>query len=146
MVPVRNSVVRLPLLPGALVVATPVAAQPASVAQLPPEIANGQIVDQLQPVLRAVARAFLDLPIGEIQAAVENRPTHPEDRNKRVRDVAGIDEGEVDRGIAEGSETMKAGAQTVARSLPAISRALDQAGAEIARAVGNLPSPAYPRR
>jgi len=136
---------RLPLLVTALAIAAPAAAQPATPA-LPPEIASGQVVDQLQPVLRAVAHAFLDLPVGEIQAAVENRPVRPEDRHTRIRDVAGVDERQLDREIAEGSGTMKAGTQAIARSLPAITRALDQASSEIARTVNNLPSPTYPRR
>jgi hypothetical protein len=100
----------------------------------------------MQPVLRAVAHAFLDLPVGEIQAAVENRPVRPEDRNRRVRDVAGVDERRIDREIAEGSGTLKAGTQAMARTLPVITRALNEASDEIARAVNNLPSPTYPRR
>ncbi len=136
---------RLPLLVIALGLATPAVAQPMP-SQLPPVIASGQVVDQMQPVLRAVAHAFLDLPVGEIQAAVENRPVRPEDRNRRVRDVAGVDERQIDREIAEGSGTLKAGTQAMARSLPVITRALNEASDEIARAVNNLPSPTYPRR
>jgi len=135
---------RLPLLPMILGFAAPAAAQ--DVPQLPPEIASGQVVDQLQPVLRAMAHAFLDLPVGEIQAAVENRPVRAEDRNRRVRDVAGVNERQLDRQIAEGTGTMKAGTQAIARSLPVITRALNQAGDELARTVNNLPSPTYPRR
>ncbi|MCW3796410.1 hypothetical protein OMW55_01110 [Sphingomonas sp. BN140010] len=137
---------RLPLLLIALSAATPAVAQPLPPSQLPPEIASGQVVDQLQPVLRAVAHAFLDLPVGEIQVAVENRAVRPEERNRRVRDLAGVDERQLDREIAEGSDTMKAGTQAIARSLPAISRALNQASDEIARTLNNLPSPTYPRR
>jgi len=136
---------RLPLFLIALGVSAPLAAQPAAPPQ-PPEIASGEIVDQMQPVLRAVARAFLDLPVGELEAAVENRPVRAEDRDRRVRDVAGVDERQLDRQIAEGSGTLKAGTQAIARSLPAITRALEQAGDEIARTVNNLPSPTYPRR
>ena len=136
---------RFPLLVLALGVAAPAAAQPLPQA-LPPEIASGQVVDQLQPVLRAVAHAFLDLPVGEIQAAVENRPVRPEDHNRRVRDVAGIDERQLDREIARGSGSVKAGTQAISRSLPVITRALSEASDEIARTVNNLPSPAYPRR
>ena len=137
---------RLPLFIAALAFAAPAVAQPAPPPQLPPEIASGAFADQLQPVLRAVAHALLDLPVGEIQAAVENRPVMPQDRNRRVRYVAGVDERDLDRQIAQGSGAMKAGAQAIARSLPAITRALNEAGDEIARTVGNLPSPTYPRR
>ena len=135
---------RLPLLIATVGIATPAAAQP--IPSLPPEIAGGQIVDQLQPVVSALSRALLDLPVGELEAAVENRPVRPEDRNKRVRDVAGIDSRELDRELVEGSETLKAGGQAMVRALPAITRALNQAGEELGRVVNNLPSPTYPRR
>ena len=60
---------RLLLLP-ALLIATPALAEPGVPQQLPPEVASGQFVDQLQPVLRAMSKAFLNLPVGEIEAAV----------------------------------------------------------------------------
>ncbi|WP_114228614.1 MULTISPECIES: hypothetical protein [Sphingomonas] len=148
---------RIPLLIAGLVVAAPAMAQPMPYPypdpyagpppsqQLPPEIANGEIVDRAVPVLRALSHAFLDLPVGEVQAAIEDRPVTRADRNRRVRDVAGIDERDVDRGIARNGATLKHGAQSMARALPVIQRALNQAGDDVARALDNLPSPAYPR-
>ena len=136
---------RLPLLIAAIGIATPAAAQPLP-NQLPPEIASGQIIDQLEPVARGLSRALLDLPVGEIEAAVENRPVRPQDRNKRVRDMAGVDQRELDRSIAAGSETLKAGGQALVRALPAITRSLNQVGDELGRVMNNLPSPTYPRR
>jgi hypothetical protein len=84
--------------------------------------------------------------VGEIEAAMENRPVRPHDRSKRVRDVAGIDERALDRELAQGSETLRTGGQAMVRALPAITRALNQVGEELGRVVNNLPSPAYPRR
>jgi len=136
---------RLPLLLAAIGIATPAAAQPLP-NQLPPEIASGQIIDQLEPVARGLSRALLDLPVGEIEAAVENRPLRPQDRNKRVRDMAGVDQRELDRSIAAGSETLKAAGQALVRALPAITRSLNQVGDELGRVMNNLPSPTYPRR
>jgi hypothetical protein len=137
---------RLLLLP-ALLFATPAAAQGASVPQqLPPEVASGQIVDQLQPVLRAMSRAFLNLPVGELEAAVEGRPATPRDRNKTVRDATGMSERELDQGIAASAGTLKAGTQAMARSWPVISQALSKAGEEMEKAIANAPSPVYPKR
>lgn len=143
---------RLPLILAALLAASPAAAQQAPaqalapVPELPPEIASGAIVDQMQPVFRALANAFLNLPIGEIEAAVENRPMRPEDRSRTVGQASGMSQQELDREIATSSGTLKAGGQAMVRALPAITRALNEAGEEIGKAVNNLPSPAYPKR
>ena len=139
---------RVSLLIAGLLLAAPAVAQPAPYPEaplLPPEIANGEFVDRAVPVLQALSRAFLDLPVGEVQAAIENRPATRADRNRRVRDVAGVDERDLDQSIAQNSQVLKNGVQSVVRSLPVIQRALNQAGEEVARAVNNLPSPAYPR-
>ena len=137
---------RLLMLP-LLLLAAPAAAQTAApVPPLPPEVASGQIVDQLQPMLRALSRAFLNLPVGELEAAVENRPVAPGDRNKTVRQATGMNERELDREIAASTGTLKAGTQAMARSWPVISRALSEAGRELEKAIANAPSPAYPKR
>jgi len=143
---------RLPLLIIALGAASPAFAQaypyaapPASASALPPEIASGEIVERAEPMIQALSHALLNLPVGELQAAVEGRPVTPYERNKRLGDVAGVDQRQLDRDIADNGRKVRAGAQSVARSLPAIQRALNDAGAEVARALNNLPSPSYPR-
>lgn len=137
---------RLLLLP-ALLIATPALAQTAApIPPLPPEVASGQIVDQLQPMLRALSRAFLNLPVGELEAAVENRPVTARDRNKTVKDATGMSERELDGEIAASTGTLKAGTQAMARSWPVISRALSEAGREMEKAIANAPSPVYPKR
>ena len=113
---------------------------------LPPEVASGQIVDQLQPMLRALSRAFLNLPVGELEAAVENRPVTARDRKKTVKEATGMNQRELDREIAASTGTMKAGTQALARSWPVISRALSQVGEEMEKAIANAPSPVYPKR
>lgn len=146
---------RISLLIASLLITAPAVAQqapypypyspPPPPSPLPPEVASGEIVDRAVPVLRALSHAFLDLPVGEVQAAIESRPATWADRNRRVRDLAGVDERDVDRGLARNTQTLKHGAQSVARALPVIERALNEAGNDVARAIDNLPSPAYPR-
>ena len=136
---------RVSLLIAGLLLAAPAVAQPVPYPDAPPEIASGEFVDRAVPVLQALSRAFLDLPVGEVQAAIENRPVTRQDRNRRVRDVAGVDERDLDQRIAQNSQVLKSGAQSVVRALPVIQRALNQAGEDVARAVNNLPSPTYPR-
>lgn len=113
---------------------------------LPPELTDGRMFDQLGDVMGVLAKSFLDLPVGEIEAAMENRPVTRADRRKTVGSESGMNERELRRSIDQSKGAMRAGGQALVRSLPAINRALSQAGAEIEKALANLPSPAYPRR
>ncbi|NJC04367.1 hypothetical protein GGQ97_000160 [Sphingomonas kaistensis] len=115
-------------------------------AQLPPEIANGGAVDQIGNMVGAVTRALLDLPVGELEAAVENRPVTRQDRQRTVRSVTGTDERDVTAGIEQSKGAVVAGGRAMARTLPVIREALNKAGEEIERATANVPQPGYPRR
>ena len=138
-------------------VATPAAAQVAppppppsysdpAYAQLPPEIANGGAVDQIGNMVGAVTKALLDLPVGELEAAVENRPVTRQDRQRTVRSVTGTDERDVASSIEQSKGAVVAGGRAMARTLPVIREALNKAGEEIERATANVPQPGYPRR
>jgi hypothetical protein len=134
-------------------VATPAAAQVAPrpyeaprQSELPPEITDGRMVDQIGSMVGALTKAFLDLPVGELEAAVENRPVTRADRGRTVRSVTGTDEREITSSIEQGKGTVVAGGRAVARSLPVIREALNKAGEEIERATANIPQPGYPRR
>ena len=139
-------------------VATPAAAQVAprppepplysepAYAQLPPEIVNGGAIDQIGNMVGAVTRALLDLPVGELEAAVENRPVTRQDRQRTVRSVTGTDEREVASRIEQRKGAVVAGGRAMARTLPVIREALNKAGEEIERATANVPQPGYPRR
>ena len=138
------------LLIPALLAATPAAAQqsaaPHPAPVLPPEITDGRMVDQLGDVVSSLSKALLNLPVGEVQATIENRPVTSADRAKTVRSESGISEGDLDRQIADSKGAVQAGSQAMVRALPVVTEALNRVGDEIARAVANLPSPAYPRR
>lgn len=131
--------------PAAAQVAPP--APPPSPYQqaLPPEITDGRAIEQIGNMVGAVTKAFLDLPVGELEAAVENRPATRADRQRTVRSVTGTDERDVTAGIEQSKGAVVAGGQAVARSLPVIQEALNRAGQEIERATANLPQPGYPR-
>ena len=131
------------------VVASPAAAQvaPRPYDQaLPPELTDPRALDQIGSMVGALTKAFLNLPVGEIEAAVGNRPVTRADRERTVRAVTGTDERDITAGIEEGKGAVVAGGQAMARSLPVIRDALNRAGDEIARATANLPQPGYPRR
>lgn len=137
---------RIVLTCAAFVVATPAAAQPAPAPQLPPEITDGRMIDQLGSVTEAVARAVMNLPVGELEAAIENRPVTREDRNRTVRSVTGMSDREISESVERGTAATKAGTQAMVRALPVITEALNRIGDDLARAVANLPSPTYPRQ
>lgn len=135
------------------VVASPAAAQsappapmPPRYSELPPEITDGRAIDQIGNMVGALTKAFLDLPVGEIEAAVENRPVNRADRQRTVRSVTGTDEGDVTAGIEQSKGAMVAGGRAMARTLPVIREALNKAGEEIERVTANVPQPGYPRR
>ena len=48
-------------------------------------------MDQIGNMIGAVTRALLDLPVGELEAAIENRPATRQDRQRTVRSVTGTD-------------------------------------------------------
>ena len=138
----------------AAAVATPAAAQsqrpPQSAdpraVQLPPEIIDGSMIDRLGSMVGALSNVFLNLPVGELEAAVENRPVTRADRGRTVRTVTGMDEREITEEIESSKGAVKAGGQAMARALPVVVDALNKAGDELARATANLPQPGYPRR
>lgn len=137
-----------------LAAAAPVAVAPAQppalpsrpAVELPPEIVDGRTIDQLGTMVGALGRAVLNLPVGELEAAVEGRPATRSDQKKTVRTVTGMSERELEADLAQSKETVKAGGQALVRSLPVIVEALNRAGEEIERATANLPQPGYPRR
>ena len=84
----RQLLFALPL----MLVAVPAAAQPApasEAAQIPPELADPALADKLTRVSGTLAQALMNLPIGEMEAAIEGRTPTQADRQKRVRDEVG---------------------------------------------------------
>ena len=125
--------------------AAPAAAAPAPI-EVPPELSDPEFIDRITGMTEALSKALLDVPIGEIEAAAEGRAVTQADRNRTIGDVGRISEGELQRKIAEARPQLDAAMQALARTLPAISRALSQAAEQVERATANLPQPGYPRR
>jgi hypothetical protein len=126
----------LPILLAALAAGTSAnaAAQmppPPSPVVVPPELASGAIWDRLDAMIGPLTKAFLNLPVGELEAAAENRPVRPEDRRKTLRDVTRADGQDVEQEIAQSKGAMKAGSQAIVRALPSVIGALDQAARQI---------------
>ena len=130
-------------------VSTAPPAQPAPIA-IPRELTDPAMADKLGRMMGAMAKAVMDMPVGEMEAAIENRPATPADRNRRVRDVTGADDrAMIDRVASNSAATgraMQAAGKAMIAALPAIMGAMRGAEAEIERATANLPDPTYPRR
>ena len=140
----RNHLILLPI----LALATPALAQPAPPpdAGLQRALTDPATVDRVADAMQAMSQAILDLPIGNVEAAVEGRRATPSDRNKRVRDIARLDPRELQRRIAEARPQVERSMRAFSAALPQIMDGLQRASDAIDRAAANLPDPNYPRR
>ena len=144
----------------ALLIALPLmlaAAPAAAAAQSPPPgpgpevermLNDPAMADTLGRVAGVLTRSLMNLPVGEMEAAIEGRPVTPADRARTVRDSVGDPDLErrVAAEAAQSGRTMQAAGKAMMSSLPAIMGALGQAQEAIERAVANMPDPTYPRR
>ena len=132
----------------ALVAASPAVAAPLMVPALPQVLTDPAMADHLGRVAGVLTKSLMDLPVGEIEAAIEGRPATRADRRRTVGDSIG--DPQIAQRVAEqatsSGRTMQAATRALASSLPAIMQALEGAKGEIERAIGNLPDPTYPRR
>ena len=133
-----------------MIAAAPVAAQPASSsegAQIPPELGDPAIADKLARASGTLAQALMNVPVGELQAAVEGRSPTEADRRRRVRDEIGPDgERRLMAEVATSGPRLRAMQQALVSSLPALMNVLGQVEQQLERAVSNIPDPTYPRR
>ena len=136
----RIALVALPL---AIFAAPAQAQQPA---QLPPELADPAAIDRLTNSMQALSGAFLDLPVGEMQAALEGRKPTPADRRKTVRSETGLSERDLNARIAAAKPQIEHSIRAMNQALPEITRNLQQAQKSIERAIANMPDPNYPKR
>ena len=143
------------LAPLALAAAPAEAAEPRDDRdfQIPAELTDPAMAETLGKVLGSMTKVMMDLPIGEMQAAVEGREPTAADKRRTVRDMAGRDpdfERKVERQVADAVPRMQAGMKAMAASLPAMAKALEEAAGQmegsIDRAAANMPTPGYPKR
>lgn len=119
--------------------------KPAPIA-VPPELSDPALADKLGRMSGVLAKAMMDMPVGEMEAAIANRPATPADKARKVRDVAGMDEQMVAARAAASGQTMQAMTKALVASLPAILASLGGVRAELEKATANLPDPTYPKR
>ena len=140
----RKSLIFIPL----LFAATSAIAQPAP--QLPPQLTDPATAQKLANAMQALSHVFLDMKVGEVQAALEGRPASPAERNMTVRDMARRDDPDFDRHfqqqMANVGPMMQHSMKALNQALPAMMKGLTDAQKSLERAVANMPDPTYPKR
>ena len=133
----------LPLLspPAPVAAQTPAPSPPQEVERaLDPAMA-----DRLTNAMEALSDALMNLPVGEVQAAVEGRAPTAQERKLTVRDVARRDHVDVRRQIAEAKPMIRQSMKALSTALPAMMKSLDDMQQALDRAAANMPDPTYPR-
>ena len=140
----RKIWIALPL----LLAPVPATAAPKQAPQLPRELADPAMPGKLGKMAGALTRALMDMPVGEVEAAVQGREPTAADRGRRVRDEIGGPQAEakVEAQVAQSGRHMRAMGQALVESLPALMSALDQLETRMERVTANIPDPTYPRR
>lgn len=139
----RFGLVLLPL----SICAAPAIAQPAPPAvQMPPELASPATIDRITDAMQGLSQAFLDLPVGEVQAALDGRQPTSADRHRTVGAETGLKARDVQQRIAAAKPQIEQGMRALNQALPEVTANLQQAQRAIERAIANMPDPNYPRR
>ena len=127
------------------ILAAPAIAQPAP-PQAPPQLTDPRTLDRVTDAMQAVSQAFLDMPVGNVEAALEGRPATPADRSRRVRDLEpGLDR-QVQTQVAQARPMIRQGAKALSDALPQIMQGIQQVQQSLERAAANMPDPNYPKR
>jgi hypothetical protein len=144
----RNILFLMPL----ALLATPAAAAPPPVPQqiqIPPELTDPATIDRLGNMMQALSKAFLNLPVGEIEAAAEGRRPTRAERKLTVRDMARRDDPDFDRNferqIAQAGPMMKQSMKAFGEALPRMSQSMSQIAEELERVAANMPQPMDPQ-
>jgi hypothetical protein len=146
---------RLMLIPASLLLcAAPALAQapvaPAPESQVQQALNDPAMADKLANTMQALSQAFLDLPVGKVQAAVEGRKPTSAEKKLTVRDLGRRENRDFDRDfqrqMAETKPMIQHSMKALSEALPAVMQSLEQAGRALDRAAANMPDPTYPKR
>ena len=133
------------LLAPLVLVAAPASAQPSDM-QIPRELTDPAWADRLTNVLQVLSKSMLDMPVGEVEAAIEGRPVTAADKGKTVRSETRMSERELNQHIEAARPAMRGAMKAMASALPAMMKGFEEAGREMEKATSNLPQPGYPKR
>ena len=144
----RISLLALPIVALA-VPATAAPPPPPPQIAIPPQLADPATANRLADMMQAMSKAFLDLPVGEIEAAAEGRHPTAQDKATTVGDMARRDDPNFDRDfgrkIAQARPMIHQSMKAFNDALPSITRSLAEAAAAMKRVADNMPQPYDPR-
>jgi hypothetical protein len=114
------------LLLSLLMFAPAAAAQaPANDGQLPPVLTDPATADKLAGTMQALSKAFLNLPVGEVRAAMDGRQPTPTEKKQTLRDLGRAENRNFDREfqqqMANAGPMILQSMQAMAGALPVIS-------------------------
>lgn len=130
----------------ALAQTAPVTPAPVADIVVPPQLSDPAFADRLVDAMDALSDAFLDLPVGRVQAAIEGRKPTSADKRRTVRTETRMSERQLKAQIEQSRPVLRSGMKAMAAALPAMMRGMTDAAREIEKATANLPSPTYPNR
>ncbi len=143
----RKSLFLLPFLAAA---APAIGQTPAEPMQVPPQLTDPASAEKLANAMQALSKAFLDLRVGELQAAVEGRDPTLDEKRLTVGDLARRGDPNFERRfqqqMAEARPKIEQSMKAIADALPSMMQGLEQAQKSLERAVANMPQPGYPKR
>ncbi|MGI8704411.1 MAG: hypothetical protein ACR2JJ_01185 [Sphingomicrobium sp.] len=118
--------------------------------QMPPELSDPRMAERLAQMTQVLGKAFLNLPVGELEAIAEGRPATAADRRRTVRESGRDKDPNFERDfaqqMAQAGPTMATSMKALSGALPAMMQSLQHLGAALERATANMPSPDYPKR
>ena len=114
--------------------------------ELPPELTDMRWADRLTDAMVALSKAFAELPVGEVEAAIEGREPTAADKRRTITSETKMSEREIRQQIEAARPAMQAGMKAMAAALPAMMKGLSEAQREMERATANMPQPGYPKR
>jgi hypothetical protein len=129
-----------------LMIATPAAAQsrPQPVQDIQRALNDPAMAERMTNVMQSLSNAMLDLPVGEVQAAVEGRTPTVADKRRTIRDLE--PDLDVRREISQARPMIQQSMKALGEALPGIVQSLQQAQRSLERAAANMPDPTYPKR
>ena len=141
------------ILTSLLLTATPAwAQQPAQspVSEIERTLSDPATMDRMTRSMQALSNAFLNMPVGELQAAIEGRSATAQEKRLTVRDVGRRDNRNFDRDfqrqMANARPMVEQGMKALSSALPGMISGVGQMQQSLERAISNMPDPTYPKR
>ena len=142
----RARLTLLPLLAFAATPAMAAAPAPESQIQLPPELTDPAFADHLSRAMATLSKAFLNIKVGEMQAALEGRNATAAEKKLTIRDVGKLDDKDFERRMTEMKPQIQQSMKALQTALPDMMKSLGEVQKSIERAAANMPDPTYPKR